>query len=285
MRLKFFTTIKEYLILTFATLLLAIGIYAFKFPNNFTIGGVTGFAVIITAFVDISAGMITLIINSVLIVFGFIFLGKSFGAKTVYVSILLSAILAGSEKIIPILKPLTSQPVLELTFAVMLPAISTAILFNMGASSGGTDLIAMILKKYTSFNIGTALLLVDMLSVVAAFFIFGIETGLYSLCGLFFKSFVIDNAIENINLCKYFTIVCKKPELICDFIHNTLERGATQFTAVGTYSGETEYVILTVLHRSEAVQLRNFIKKHEPTSFMMITNSSEIIGKGFRGVL
>ncbi len=285
MRSKIFGTIKEYFILTAATLLMAIGIYTFKFPNNFTFGGVTGYAVILTNFVDISAGIIASTLNMVLLVFGFVFLGKSFGAKTVYVSILLSAFLAASEKIIPILEPLTSQPVLELAFAVMLPAISTAILFNMRASSGGTDIIAMILKKYTSFNVGTALLLVDTISVVAAFFVFGIETGLYSLCGLFFKSFVIDNAIENINLCKYFTIVCKNPDLICDYIHHTLERGATQFTAVGTYSGETEYVILTVLHRSEAVQLRNFIKKYEPTSFMMITNSSEIIGKGFRGVL
>lgn len=285
MRKKAFKIIKEYSILTFATLLMAVGIYVFKFPNNFTFGGITGFAVILSKLFGLSAGGFSFIINMALLVIGFFFLGKSFGVKTIYVSILLSLLLAVPEKIIPLTKPITDQPVLELIFAVVLPAVSSAILFNMGASSGGTDIIAMILKKFTSVNIGTALLIVDFISVIAAFFVFDIKTGLYSLCGLIAKSIMIDGAIESLNLCKYFTIVCKNPEPICDFIHTQLHRGATEFSAIGTYSGETEYVILTVLSRTEAVQLRNFIKEKEPSAFMMITNSSEIIGKGFRGVL
>ena len=104
--------------------------------------------------------------------------------------------------------PLTSQPVLELVFAIVLPALSAAILFNMDASGGGTDIIAMILKKYTHFDIGMALFLVDFLITLAAFIVFDPETGLFSFCGLMAKSLVIDSAIENINLCKYFTIIC-----------------------------------------------------------------------------
>ena len=101
---------------------------------------------------------------------------------------------------------------------------------------------------------------------------------MFSLCGLFTKTIVIDTAIENINLCKYFTIVCKDPTPICDFIHTELGRSATLFTAEGTYSGQEEYIVLTVMKRSQAVQLRNYIKKVQPQAFMMITNSSEIIG-------
>ncbi len=282
---KIMETAKEYLLLTAATLLMAVGIYVFKFPNNFTFGGVTGFAIVVSKLTGAGAGLLSSGINLALLAVGFLFLGRGFGIKTVYVSALLSAALAVPERLLPMTKPLTDQPVLELLFAVMLPAISSAVLFNMGASSGGTDIVAMILKKYTSINIGTALLAVDTLAVVASFFVFGVTTGLYSLCGLFFKSFLIDTAIENMNLCKYFTIICKDPAPICDFIHKTLKRGATQMEALGTYSGDAEYVILTVMRRAEAVQLRNYVKSVEPTAFMMITNSSEIIGKGFRGVL
>lgn len=201
-----------------------------------------------------------------------------------YVSILTSVGLSALEKLCPMSKPLTNEPILELIFAIVLPALSSAILFNIGASGGGTDILAMILKKHTSINIGTALFLVDLLITVAACFIFDAQTGLCSLCGLLAKSLVIDSAIENINLCKYFTIVCDEPEPICDFIHQELLRSATIFKAEGTYTHQQKYVILTVMKRSQAVQLRNFIKMNQPMAFMMITNSSEIIGKGFRGL-
>ena len=145
------------------------------------------------------------------------------------------------------------------------------------------DILAMILKKYTSFNIGSALFVVDLLITVAACFIFDPTTGLFSFTGLMAKSLVIDGVIENINLCKYFTIVCDEPDPICDFIHDALNRSATIFKGEGTYTHQQKFIILTVMKRSQAVQLRNFLKKNDPGAFMMITNSSEIIGKGFRG--
>lgn len=277
-------TIIDYALITAASLILVVGVYFFKFPNHFSFGGVTGMAVVLSAVTPFTAGTLNFVINMILLVFGFIFLGKSFGIKTVYVSILTSVGLSALEKMYPMSKPLTNEPVLELIFAIVLPAVSSAILFNIGASGGGTDILAMILKKYTPVNIGTALFLVDLLITVEACFIFDAQTGLCSLCGLLAKSLVIDSAIENINLCKYFTIVCDDPEPICDFIHQELMRSATIFKAEGTYTHRQKYVILTVMKRSQAVQLRNFIKMNQPMAFMMITNSSEIIGKGFRGL-
>ncbi len=181
-------------------------------------------------------------------------------------------------------KPLTNEPVLELIFAIILPAASSAILFNIGSSGGGTDIVAMILKKYTSIHIGTALLFVDLIIVIAACFTFNIETGLFSLCGLLAKSLVIDSVIENLNLCKYFTIVCDDADPICDFIQTKLGRSATKFEGEGVHEHHHKYIILTVMKRSQAIQLRNFIHTTQPGSFIMITNSSEIIGKGFRGL-
>ncbi len=276
---------EEFVLLTMATIIMDIGIYIFKFPNNYTFGGVTGIAIILTAvFPALTASTYNLIINVLLLGVGFVFLGSKFGIRTVYVSLLSSFGLSFLEWIWPMKAPLTNEPVLELLFAIGLPAFSSAILFNMGASSGGTDIIAMILKKHTSVNIGTALFCVDLIIVVLSCFIFDAKTGLFSLTGLLAKSFVIDGVIENINLCKYFTIVCDEPEPICDFIHQELNRSATVFTAEGSYTHKEKYVILTVLKRSQAVELRNFVRRTEPMAFMMITNSSEIIGKGFRGL-
>lgn len=277
-------TIEEYAVLTLATLIMVFGIYVFKFPNNFSFGGVTGIAIVLSKFLPGTPGNITLMINIVLLLLGFILLGKGFGIKTAYVSILMSVGLSLAEVWFPIEKPLTTEPVLELIYAIVLPAFSSAIFFNMNASSGGTDIVAMILRKHTKLNIGSALFFSDMLIVILSCFVFDMQTGLFSLSGLLAKSLVVDNVIESINLCKYFTIICEDPDPICDFIMNTLHRSATVYDAEGTYEHRKKKVIITIMKRSQAVELRNFIRRTQPSAFIAITNSSEIIGKGFRGL-
>lgn len=284
MKSRIQNTLKEYALITLAAVILVIGVYFFKFPNHFSFGGVTGISIVAAEIRGISASTFNFIINMVLLVFGFLFLGKGFGIKTVYVSILSSAGLSLLERFCPLDAPLTSQPVLELLFAIFLPALSSAILFNLEASGGGTDIIAMILKKYTSIPIGYALFFVDLFIVVSACFVFDIQTGLFSLTGLLAKSFVIDNMIENFNLCKTFMIVCTNPDPICDFICNQLDRSATVYHAEGAFTHQGKTIILSVMRRGQAVQLRNYIRSAEPDSFMVIFNSSEIIGKGFRGL-
>ena len=281
--MKIFNILKEYTALTLATCVMNIGIYVFKFPNNFSFGGVSGLSVVLSSAFGVSASGCNLVINMLLILLGFLFLGRTFGIKTVYVSVLSSVGLSLMERFFPMNAPVTDQPMLELIFAILLPALASAVLFNMDASGGGTDILAMILKKYSSVDIGVGLFVVDLAVTVSAFFVFGIGTGLYSCCGLMAKSLVIDGVIENINLCKFFTIVTDTPELICDFIQVELNRSATISSAEGAYTGKHKYIVLTVVNRHQAVLLRNFIKKESPKSFLMITNSSEIIGKGFRG--
>lgn len=276
-------TLEEYAVLTVATLILVVGVYVFKFPNNFSFGGVTGIAVVLSAVMPVTPGTLTFIINMALLVLGFFFLGRGFGIKTVYVSVLMSLGLSLAEVLFPMEHALTAQPVLELMYAIVLPAFSSAILFNIGASGGGTDIIAMILKKYTTLNIGAALFVVDLGIVLASCLVFDAQTGLFSLAGLLAKSLVVDNVIESINLCKYFTIICNEPQPICDFITKELKRSATVYKAEGAYEHNQKSIIITILKRSQAVELRNFIRVNQPTAFIAITNSSEIIGKGFRG--
>ena len=276
--------LKNFVLLTLSTLVMAVGIYFFKFANNFTFGGITGLAVLVARLCPISAGDFSFIANMILLLIGFIILGKKFAAKTAYSSILLSVTLSALERIYPMSHPLTDQPILELAFAIALPSIGSAVLFNIGASSGGTDIVAMIMKKYTSMDIGKALLATEGLVTLAGCFVFDIETGLYSFLGLALRSFMIDGFIESLNLSKYFNVVCSNPKPICDFIRDDLNRSATIVLAQGAFSGEDKYILLTALNRMEAIKLRNFIKENSPDAFLLISNTSEIIGKGFHSI-
>ena len=276
--------IKHFSLLTVSTLIMAVGTYFFKFTNNFTFGGITGLAVLVADKTSISASDFSFIVNMLLLALGFVVLGRKFAAKTAYCSILLSVTLSLLERVCPMAHPLTDQTMLELCFAIALPALGSAILFNIGSSSGGTDIIAMILKKYSSFDIGKALLVTDILITVAGCFVFDIKTGLYSFLGLAIRSFMIDNFIESFNRSKYFHVVTSNATCICDFIQNDLQRGATIVNATGAFTGDDKYIILTVLSPSQAVKLRNFIKEHDPKAFLLVSNTSEIIGKGFHSV-
>ena len=271
----------KYAMITVSTLIMVVGTYFFKFPNNVAFGGVTGFATIVNALTPLSAGDFTFVANMVLLIIGFLFLGKNAGIMTVYSSVLMSVALSGMERIWPMAGPLTEEPLLELVFAVFLSGVGSSLLFNIGASSGGTDIIAMILKKYTSLDIGSVLFLVDAAAIVMAFFLFGPTTGLFSALGLLCKSLVIDTVIESINQCKCFNIICDEPEPICQFIIHELGRDATVYEAVGAFTKKQKTVIMTTMKRGQALRLRNFIKKQEPSAFILISNSSEIIGKGF----
>ena len=276
--------LKNFSLLTISTLIMAVGIYFFKFANNFTFGGITGIAVLVAKFFPISASDFSFVVNILLLIIGWIVLGKSFAEKTAYSTILLSISLSLLERIYPMSHPLTNEPLLELIFAILLPALGSAILFNIGASSGGTDVIAMILKKYTSVDIGKGLMISDLIFTLAGFLVFNVKTGLYSLFGLIMRSALIDNFIESFNRSKYFHVVTSNATCICDFIQNDLQRGATIVNATGAFTGDDKYIILTLLSPSQAVKLRNFIKEHDPKAFLLVSNISEIIGKGFHSV-
>lgn len=269
-------------LITFSSLLTMFGIYLFRFPNNFSFGGVPGLSVVLQHYLPFSVASINLVISMALLLLGFLFLGKGFAVMTGYCSILVSVGVSVLEKIYPLTAPITDQPMLELCFAVAMPGLASALLFNIGASSGGTDIIAMLLRKYTKIdNIGTALFWADSLIVFASFFAFDAKTGLYSVLGLLVKSLVIDNVIESINLCKYFNIICDNPDPITDYIIHTLQRSATVCDAQGAFTHNKKYIVFTVLKRPQAIALRYFVKQVEPSAFILITNTSEIVGKGF----
>lgn len=275
----------QYLILTAGTLAMSAGIYFFKFPNGFCMGGVSGISMILGAIAPkFSAGTVMLMINVALLIVGAIVFGRNFGIKTVYCSLLLSLSLSALEIIIPMKAPLTDEPMLEFVFAVLLPALGSAVIFNLGGTTGGTDIVAMILKKYTSIHIGAALFCVDAIIVACGFFVFGIKAGLFSALGLLSKALVVDGMIDNINISKYFFIITTHPDEVCRYINDCLHKSATIWRGVGSYTHEDRTVILAVMTRTQAVSLRNHIKAIDSHAFVVISSTSDIIGKGFREV-
>lgn len=276
---------EEYLMLHIGVFLIAVGVYFFKFPNNFAIGGVSGISVLLNAWIpSLNAATLNLIFNMGFLVLGIIFFGRDFGAKTAYATILLSLLIQGFEYLIPMSKPLTSQPFLELIYAVLLPGIGGGILFNIKASSGGTDVLAMILKKFSSLNIGRALFVTDILITGLSFMAFGAETGLLAMLGLFTKSMLIDITIDNINRVKFFQIVTENPDEILDFIKIKLHRGATIMNGTGVYLKSQKTIINVVVNNYEGALLRDHAEKVDPHCFITIMNTSQIIGKGFHYV-
>ena len=273
---------RELALMVLGTALVAAGSYFFKFPNHFSTGGVTGLAVLINAALPaLPASNVAAVLNLLSLVLGFAVLGRGFGVRTIFCTVLFSAMLAGLEAAVPLSAPLTDQPLLELLFGVLLPALGSAVLFNIEASTGGTDIVAMALKKVTPLDIGMALLLSDVLIAGGTLFLYDIRTGLFSLLGLMLKSVLVDSAIESLNRRKSFMVVTRFPEELCQFITGRLHRSATYWTATGAYSGEEVTVVLTVISRGQAVVLRKYLRGLDPHAFMVVSNSSEIFGKGF----
>ena len=298
---KFFNknNIKYFLYVNLGVLLTAIGIYFFKTPNGFATGGVSGLSLIISKALPFATqGEYMLVINVILLIIGFLVLGKGCGILTCYCSLMISLENLLFETLLPYSNTaifpaaggrLTNEPLLELVYAVLLTGVGSAILFKFKASSGGTDIIALIFKKKTDMNVGTALLYTDILIALATFIDFSGETigfnaqtGLFSLLGLFAKIFIIDDIIDSINLCKSFTIITTKPDEINHFITEKLMHSATIYKAEGAYTHEGRTVVMTVCRRSEAIRLRKAVNEIDPHAFIIITKTSEIMGRGFR---
>ena len=278
-------SVKFFLLLNLGLVATAVGIALFKTPNHFAFGGTSGLSIVLsTLFPRWNVGFCMWIVNAALVLLGFLFLGVRSMGWTIYSSFALSFYVSLCESIWPLTAPLTNDVFLELCYAVILPAVGSAIVFNIGASTGGTDILAMILHKYTSLEIGRALLVSDLAIVLAGAVLYGPATGLYCILGMILKTTVVDGAIESINLRKVCTVITSDPEPTRDFIVKELHRSATEERAKGTYSHEEKWVLMTVLTRSQAQHLRRFVRLKDPHAFITIVNSSEIIGKGFRSV-
>lgn len=300
MKQDFSQKLKNFLVLTLGSTLVAIGVHFFKNPNEFATGGVTGIGIILGKLIPASVlnvNYLTVIVNVLILVIGLLFVGKSFTIKTLYCTLLFLGELAILPLIIDIPKgqPMTTQPVLELMFAIILQSAGCAVLLNYGGSTGGSEVVAMIIKKYKDINIAKALFLTDILIVLGSFvtdLIVGtktlnqsVETFLFSFTGFACNTFVINFISEYINNSKFCTIIISKEheENVLNFIVEILHKSATVSEGyTGAFKHSPRVVIITALKKQQAKMLKKYIKQLDNESFMITCNTHEIDGKGFR---
>lgn len=299
-------------LLVVGIIMMSCSVYFFQTPNDFTLGGIAGIAIIINSFIPapvnqiLTQGVIMAIINVALLIIGLIILGKECTIRTIFCSLFYTGFVwlleyfdvvglinsavgrvetitnpETGEIITQALRTLTDEPLLELVYAILFFGVGGAIVFNCGASSGGTDIIALILKKFTKLNVGMALMLIDMIVVLISFYTFDVDKGLFSVLGLFTKSFLLDGVIESIGKTKYITIITTKPEEIGDYILKTVNHSYTAYDAEGGYSHEKRKILVTVCKRGEALKIKAKVKSVDPDSFVILTDANEILGKGF----
>lgn len=279
------SNIKTYGSLLIGALFIAIGLYFFWAPSDLAAGGVSGLAIVVKALLPaVPIGIIIFVLDMGMFAIGFLVLGKSFGARSLVCSVSVSIIMTIMEWIWPNWMPISEDLLILLLFGSIFIALGQAIVFNIDASSGGTDIIAKIITKYSSLNIGTALMIADMVVVLLAISIFGLEKGLYAALGVIITTNLIDYIISGFNVQKYVMIVAsdnQKAQLINTYILEKLERGATIYYAEGAYSREKKQVITTVIDRKEFLDLKKQVAKLDALAFMTVQNLHEVVGEGF----
>lgn len=274
--------IMEYVLITLGAFLVAAGVYFFLVPSNLAVGGVSGLAIVLKAFFPgANIGILSLIMNGILFIVGFIFIGVGFGAKTIYSSMAISFFLGLMEILYPMQQAFSNDLFLVLVMGVLVSGSGIAIVFNQNASTGGTDIIAKILNKYFKISIGVGLFIADFFIVLAAGYVFGIEVFMYAFIGLILNGTVIDGMIEGFNTCVEVMIISRESQAIQTYVMDTMERGVTVYQATGGYTKEQKEVLLTVVGKREFVQLRKFIKQIDRTAFITTKKAHEILGEGF----
>lgn len=286
----------RWVLLSFGIILMSFSVYFFHTPNHFTLGGIAGLALVLGEFIPLDYEILMAIINVALLILGLIILGKQCTVRTIFCSLFYTGIIWLFEyfDIIEHINEaagrvgaatLTDEPLMELVYAILLFGIGGAIVFNCGASSGGTDIIALILKKFTRLNVGMALMIIDMVIVLISCYTFSLEIGLFSVLGLFTKSFLLDGVIESLGKTKYITIITENHDIISDYILKVINHGYTIYDAEGGYTHKPKKVLVTVCKRNEALKLKMKIHQVDPTAFVIITDANEILGKGFGGTI
>lgn len=277
-RLSMPKLVKEISIMLFAMLITAVAIHFFLKPSGLIVGSLSGLSIVIEKLTGIPISLVTFILNSFLLILANFLVGKEFGMKTVFASLLLSPYLAIFETFFPMQKSIMQDPLLDLICFVLILGFSQAILFKINASTGGLDILAKIISKYTHVDIGTALTASGALICMTAFLISDLRIVIISLIGTYLNGLVVDNFATGFNSKKRACIISEHYKEIQEYIINNLNRGVTLYNIVGGYKSEQHIELQVLLTRSEFSKLMEFINKNKFKSFITAGNVSEIYG-------
>ncbi len=274
--------VRKTLIISLANLIVAFGIFYFWIPLKIAPGGTTGLTVILQHYLPALPISLTMaIINGILILLGFLFIGREFGGYTIYSSAILSVYMRIFEVFFPISGPMTSDYTLSVFFGALTVGIGIGLVFNEGASTGGTDIIAAILNKFTHTSIAMSLLIADLAITILATAILGVEIGMYSILGIILNSLILDKMIQGVNRRMEMMIVTSKFDEVNTFLNKEIGRGTTILKGFGGFSQKDRKVIITVLSKSQYVKTKLFLKEIDPTAFVISDTVSEVLGEGF----
>ena len=274
--MRFLNIIKELIILSIATLIIAIAVFFFLIPSHTSISSISGLSIVLVNFLPFSVSQITMFLNVILLIIGFFTCGADFGYKTVYTSILLPVYLAIFEKLFPNMASLTGDAFLDVICYVFVVSIGLAILFNRNASSGGLDIVAKIINKYLRIDIGKAMTSAGICIALSSILAYDCKTMILSLLGTYLNGIVLDHFIFDHNLKRRVCIVSPKEEEIRQFILNDLHSGATIYKAIGAYHLQEHEEIITIVDKQEFQKLMNFIDSVDPQAFVTVYQVSNI---------
>ena len=281
------TLIKEYGIVTLGTLIVATGVFFFMLPSNVVAGSLTGLVMVLANFIPIKISVLTFILNLGLLLIGFLFVGKEFGGKTVYSSIIMPVFLGIYEFAFPNFKSLTNDVLLDTICYMLIVSVGVALLFHVNASSGGLDIVAKILNKYTHIELGKAMAIAGMVTAFSSILVYDTKILVMSILATYANGVILDNFIDGYNRRKRVCILSSNYEQIQEFIVNELKRGVTLYQAIGGYKKEEKTEIVTILTRNEYAALLNYLHSIDQSAFVTVSTVNEVIGEwnSKRGVI
>ena len=273
-------TIRELLVMTIATLIIAAAVFFFLIPSHAAVSSVSGLAIVLTIlsnFVPLSVSVITMILNVILLIAGFLLCGHEFGFKTVYTSILLPVFLGIFEFLLPNNGSISGDALLDVACYIFTVSIGLSILFNMNASSGGLDIVAKILNRYLHMDLGKAMSISGMLVALSSAFVYDKKTVVLSVLGTYLNGMVLDHFIFGQNIKRRVCIISKdKEKQIRDWILYTLKSGATIYKAEGAYGGTFQNEIITIVDKNEYQKLMQYVTKEDPAAFITVYNVNDM---------
>ena len=268
---------KELIMITIATAIVAAAVFFFLIPSHVSVGSISGLAIVLVNFIPLPISAITMVLNVVLLVVGFLFIGREFGGKTVYTSILLPAILGVFEVLFPNNTSMTADPFLDMLCYIFVVSIGLAMLFNRNASSGGLDIVAKLMNKYLRMELGKAMSLSGMCVALSSALVYDKKIVVLSVIGTYLNGIVLDHFIFGSNIKKRVCIISKKEEEIRQFILHELHSGATIYEAIGAYDFQKHREIITIVDKNEYSRLMSYIAKTDSDAFVTVYAVNEII--------
>ena len=268
--------VKDYLVITGGTAIVAAAVFFFMLPSHVSVGSATAVAMIVSNFIPVPVSIITFWINVVLLIMGFLLIGRDFGAKTVYASLLLPVMLWILEQFFPNFQSLTQDPMLDVVCYILVVGIGLAILFSCNAASGGLDIVAKIMNKYLHMELGQAMAVSGILVALSSALCYDKKIVVLSVLGTYFGGLVVDKFIFGMNIKRRVCIISKEYDEILDFVLHTLHSGATIYNSIGAFDQNIKKEIVTIVDNQEYRSLMDHVKKVDPSAFITVISVNEI---------